>query len=420
MGPFYQCWYRFTARLALLLINRHAICRLCVVISLFCANFVFAADGKQKPTTATQIKPLTIIMLAVTESASDVFDGISKRAVIHRELTDWQKNKVFSSNVSVLVFAQAGQNKCSTPNLVSGSNNYALKVIEQSRPVGQLSSLGLVKSVIKKYSAHKAPVNLVLIGLGKNICDVDLCQKAASLKFGNVTTYVVGMALDGREKKSMQCLTRKSGGVFLNTKNISHLKQAMQDIFQRLVLRTKQKPALVSLKIPATIKTGKAFKVSWMGSGNRFDRIVLRSADGKMAYSYVYPFGALVSKKTGKKVPEKGSSNTVTMIAPSKVGHYRISYITVADNKEIAVAALKVVKIIAKLNTVLSATAGSKIRIEWTGPADQYDQIRIVAKLDPDKPLAYNYVRTSKNGVLFLYLPSAPGVYEIHYLGKDD
>ncbi len=398
---------------------------LCAVVFLFFINSVFAVSDTHKSVTTIKIKPVTIIMLAVTESASDSFDGISKRAVIHRELSAWQKNKIFSSNVSLLIFGQAGQNKCSEPNLLSGNNNYALKVIEQSRPVGQLSSLGMIKKVIKKYSSQKIPVNLVLIGLGKNICDVDLCEKTASLNFGKVKTYVLGMGLNNREKRAMQCLTRKSDGVFLNAKNIAHLRVATQDLFQRLVLRTKQKPAVISLETPKTIKLAKAFEVSWTGTGDSFDRIVLRSNDGKIAYSYIYPFAQSRKDSVRKKSPKKSRlkkdlSRTAIMTAPSKAGKYRISYVSVITNKEIVGKQVTVVKSQAHLDATLSATAGSKIRIEWTGPADRYDQIRIVAKSDPDKPLAYTYVSTSKNGVLFLDLPSVPGVYEIHYLGADD
>lgn len=409
----------------MLFISRRRMRCLCVVVLLFFISPVFAANSKQKSVDVTRAKAVTIIMVAVTESASDVFDGISKRAVIHRELTTWQKNKTFSRNVSLLVFGQAGQNKCSAPNLVSGNNNYALKVIQQSRPVGQLSSLGMIKEVVKKYSAKKTPVNLVLIGLGKNICDVDICQKVATLDFGNIKPYVLGMDLNNREKAAMQCLTRKAGGVFLNAKNIAHLKIAIQDLFQRLVLRTKQKPAVISIKIPETVKSAKGFKVTWTGTGSKFDRIILRSMDGKIAYSYIYPFAQHDNKKTIKRKSKKSrhkknQNHSATIMAPSQTGQYRISYVSVIKNKEIVSKVLTVVKPLARLDTLLSATAGSKIRIQWSGPADRYDQIRIVAKSDPDKPLAYNYVSASKNGVLFLYLPSAPGVYEIHYLGKDD
>jgi len=398
---------------------------LCAVLFLLVINPAFAVSGKQKSTDASKAKAITIIMLAVTESASDVFDGISKRAVIHRELTAWQKNKTFSRNISLLVFAQAGQNKCSTPNLVSGNNNFALKVIEKSRPVGQLSSLGMIKAVIKKYSMKKIPVNLVLIGLGKNICDVDICQKIASLDFGNIKPYVLGMALNNREKAAMQCLTRKAGGVFLNAKNIAQLTLAIQDLFQRLVLSTQEKPAVVKLKTPKTVKSAKDFKIIWTGTGNKFDRIILRSMDGKIGYSYIYPFAQPDNRKTSKKKNrkyrhKKNQRHSATITAPSKTGQYRISYVSVINRKVVTSNVVTVVKPLARLDTVLSATAGSKIRIEWSGPADRYDQIRIVAKSDPDKPLAYNYVSTSKNGALFLDLPSVPGVYEIHYLGKDD
>ncbi|VAW81606.1 hypothetical protein MNBD_GAMMA12-692 [hydrothermal vent metagenome] len=404
----------------MLLINRRVMCHLGLVVYLFFANSLFAANGKQNPAIAEKSKPLTIIIFAVTESASDVFDGISKRAVVHRELTDWQKNKVFASKASIVVLAQSGQKKCGVPNLVIGKNNYALKVIEKSRPVGQLSSWEMIKSIVKKYSNQKRPLNLVLISPGKNICDVDLCQKVATQKFTNVTTHVVGMALSHREKKLMQCLTSQTGGVFLNAKNISHLKLSLEDMHKRLLLHSKYNASLVSLNVSKPVKTGKTFKLIMTGHGNRFDRIVIRSVDRKVSYSYIYPFAQERVKQNPTKPLSKTSKRTLIMRAPLRVGEYRVSYLSVVDNKEIAVASLNVIKVVAKLDATLSATAGSKIRIEWTGPADRYDQIRIVAKSDPGKPLAYNYVRTSKNGVMFLHLPARPGVYEIHYLGKDD
>ncbi len=400
----------------MLLINKRIMCHLGLVVYLFCVNSLFAANSKQQPAIAANIEAVTLIVFAVTESASDVFDGISKRAVVHRELMGWQKDKVFSRKASIVVLAQAGQKKCGVPNLVLGKNNYALKVIEQSRPVGQLSSLDMIKSVAKKYSNQKRPLNLVLISSGNNICDVDLCQKISALKLTNVKTHVVGMALNSREKKLMQCLTSQTGGVFLNANNISQLKLSLQDMHKRLLLHPTYKTSLHSLNISKPVKTGKMFNLVLTGRGNRFDRIVIRSVDGKISYSYIYPFAKEVTNKNISKLLSK----TLTMRAPLKAGKYRVSYLSVVDNNEMAVASLNVIKVVAKLNTVLSATAGSKIRIEWTGPADRYDQIRIVAKSDPGKPLAYNYVRTSKNGVIFLHLPASPGVYEIHYLGKDD
>ena len=382
------------------------------IAMMFFSNSIFAIKVQQNKSATTSEKPLTIFMLGITESASDVFDGISKRAVIHRELSNWQKNKKFASNVSLLVYAQAGNTKCSTPNLVSGSSSFALKVIEQSKPIGQLSSLQMLKSAIKKYSGRQGPVNLVLIGLGNNVCDVDICQQVASLEFGRIKTYVLGMGLQGKEKAKLQCLSKKSRGVFLNANNIVELKLSLQDLNRQLIRGNKSKDSTAVIKIPMSVKAGKEFRVNWKGAGNQFDRIVIRDGNN-IVDSYIYPYANPKNKKV-----KNGSS--VIMKAPAKAGQYHISYISTKDNKEITSVPLNVSKVVAQLNAPLSAVAGSKIRIEWKGPADQYDQIRIVAKTNPDKPLAYNYVRLSKNSMLFLHLPSKPGVYEIHYIGKDD
>jgi len=74
----------------------------------------------------------------------------------------------------------------------------------------------------------------------------------------------------------------------------------------------------------------------------------------------------------------------------------------------------------ATVSSVLSAMAGNKLKINWQGPGGKYDQIRIVAKTDPGKPLAYTYVRMSKNHVVHLSLPAIPGMYEIHYIGAEE
>ncbi len=70
----------------------------------------------------------------------------------------------------------------------------------------------------------------------------------------------------------------------------------------------------------------------------------------------------------------------------------------------------------ATLNAPDTAPAGSTITVEWTGPAESYDNIQIVL---PGEVRSNAMTYVDQGNPLTIVAPAVPGVYEIRYMWKD-
>lgn len=105
----------------------------------------------------------------------------------------------------------------------------------------------------------------------------------------------------------------------------------------------------------------------------------------------------------------------VRIKVPEQAGDYELRYITGASGTALAQQPIRVQAASASLQGPGKAAAGSRFAVEWQGPGNEFDQIVIAAKGDPDDRWAVADFVYDRHP-LRLMAPLAVGPYELRYL----
>jgi Ca-activated chloride channel family protein len=162
----------------------------------------------------------------------------------------------------------------------------------------------------------------------------------------------------------------------------------------------------VTVAGPASTPAGGRVVVNWTGPAATFDEI------------RIAPVNSAVDAKISSTKVVKGN-RSVTLDAPLEGGSYEIRYHLAADDTITAKAPLTVEPPSASVKGPASAAAGSKITVNWTGPASRYDDVVIARSgASPGDKVATVRVRPYHPTVQ-ITVPTAPGSYELRYIAGD-
>ncbi len=160
-------------------------------------------------------------------------------------------------------------------------------------------------------------------------------------------------------------------------------------------------PARVTLSAPTEALAGSKVEVTWTGPDNERD------------YITIVPKGTPDGQYAAYEYTRSGSPLPVT--APPDAGDAEVRY---ASSQGDAVLARLPIKLIAGEATVSApdqAVAGSRVRVEWTGPNNARDYITIVPKsARDDQYKAYSY--TSAGSPAEIMTPIDAGECEVRYV----
>lgn len=157
-------------------------------------------------------------------------------------------------------------------------------------------------------------------------------------------------------------------------------------------------PATVSA--PDTVVAGSAVEIAWQGPDGPGDIIALVPA-GVPADS----FGAHA---------ETAAGSPAALQAPDLPGPYEARYVSA---QSVIVLASQPVMLLARATLAApeEAVAGTRITVEWTGPANPDDRIVTAVAGAPEGDYLAHAAAT-EGSPADLQLPDAPGAYEIRYL----
>lgn len=136
-----------------------------------------------------------------------------------------------------------------------------------------------------------------------------------------------------------------------------------------------------SVDAPDTVIAGAEFSVSWTGPGNRFDFLRMYDLDGEP----MHEFEGLADM----------DGEPVSLTAPSQIGEYQIRYRT-GGRAVLASDNFTVIEALATVNAPSSVKAGAPYQVEWTGPQNRADRLRI---LDSSGKRLNNYKFVHKDNV---------------------
>ncbi|MEM9080451.1 MAG: VWA domain-containing protein [Verrucomicrobiota bacterium] len=158
-----------------------------------------------------------------------------------------------------------------------------------------------------------------------------------------------------------------------------------------------------TVSAPEEAAVGSSVKVDWTGPGYPGDYITLvkeGTAEGKWeTYSYA-----------------RDGENPLEVKCPTNPGPYEIRYVTGQGGKTLARTTITLTEVGATLSAPETATAGSSVSIEWTGPGYQSDYITIVPKDYADnKWMKYVYTKDAELTIQVV-APAEPGPCEVRYI----
>ncbi len=155
----------------------------------------------------------------------------------------------------------------------------------------------------------------------------------------------------------------------------------------------------VGLTAPDTAIIGETITVEWIGPGYDRDFIAI-GFEGENHNNYTY---------TAQGTP-------LALLMPTEPGDYEIRYVLNEDREILATRPITLSAAPAELSAPETATAGSEIEVEWTGPSYDRDLISI-GKIGENYE---NYTYVAEGSPLLLMMPTEPGDYELRYqLGQD-
>ncbi len=286
-------------------------------------------------------------------------------------------------------------------------NPTAMKAkIKAISPKGKTPLSEAVRQAAKalRYTEERATV--VLVSDGLETCDIDPCELAAELAMSGVdfTVHVIGFDISKEDQARLRCLADKTGGLFLAAGDAQSLHKALS----RTVEKVKEPPPPVvedpgtaTLKGPATVPVGAAYKVNWQGPDSRDDYVAIAPKGSKdLSYiNYAYT--------------KKG--NPAELVAPGDPGDYELRYVHNHTRKVIGRTDIKITPVQASVQSPATADVATEFEVQWQGPAYQIDYITVAR---PDqRPGSYvNYTYTREGNPLKLRAPSDPGTYEVRYI----
>ncbi|MCZ6671534.1 MAG: VWA domain-containing protein [Verrucomicrobia bacterium] len=167
------------------------------------------------------------------------------------------------------------------------------------------------------------------------------------------------------------------------------------------------KEAEVTLSAPADAVAGSAVNIDWDGPGNKGDFITIVPTYAEertyMKYAYAQP-----------------GEYAVKVVAPMDAGDAEIRYLSGSNRQVLARRPITIHLPEVTLTAPEETVAGSTVKIEWTGPANQGDFITIVSKYADER--TYSKVGYAKRGseVLDIVAPMDVGEAEVRYLAGSD
>lgn len=195
----------------------------------------------------------------------------------------------------------------------AGSSQQVLSAIAGLSPVGKtpLTASVMQAANFLKYTESKASV--ILVSDGEETCGLDPCLAAMELEAAGLdfTCHVVGFDLRPGETAGLECLAKKTGGLYLSANSAATLMNALQEAIKQVMEPSTILVAEPKLASGGAIIDGVNFKLQTPGGEE-----VAAGSGGRWTLELPQPGPyLLIAERSGKTVKiecEVGTGETVT------------------------------------------------------------------------------------------------------------
>ncbi|MBB5353747.1 Ca-activated chloride channel family protein [Haloferula luteola] len=277
------------------------------------------------------------------------------------------------------------------------------ETVRAVQPKGMTPLTAAVVFAAEALRSTEGKATVILVTDGEETCDQDPCEAAQILEETGVdfTAHVVAFDLDDRAAKSVECLAKSTGGMFLKAGNATTLADALEMLTEPArELSPMEEPGEASVVGPETVIAGSELEVRWTGPDEPGDYLTLVPKDLEDgAYrNYEYTRGG----------------SPLTLLSIVDEGPAELRYVHARTGKVLARAAVEVVASEISLKAVPSVVAGASVEITWSGPDHPGDYLTIVAA-DAEDGSEGHYQYTSQGSPAKVVAPLNEGDAEIRY-----
>lgn len=386
-----------------------------MVIAIFALTFLFVQPSSFGQGKAASTPGKTIIILDASGSMWGDIQGRPKIEIAREVISDLMGKLSPDLELGLMAYGHRYKGDCEDIELLippmKVDRKQFISKVNGILPKGKTPLTAAVERAANFLKYEEEAANVILVSDGLETCDRDPCALAKSLAEKGIKfkAHIVAFDLTSKEADSFRCLADETGGQFLQARDASTLKDALEMAVEAVsepqaaaeMPVEKLDPAIVTG--PESVEAGSEFIAKWTGPNNKNDYICIvpKAADERTYGNYVYT--------------RKGSPITIT--APITIGAHELRYIAGKSSKILGRADIEVSKALVTLKAPEEAIAGAEFPVEWTGPDNKGDYITVVPVGTEEREYGnYSYVRRSVEGVLKVTAPVKPGMVEIRYV----
>ncbi len=151
----------------------------------------------------------------------------------------------------------------------AGSSAAILKAVAALEPKGKTPLTAAVIQAAKYLKFEEAKVSVILVSDGVETCDKDPCMAAEELERLGVdfTCHVIGFDLKQGESSGLECLAKKTGGMYLAAKDAASLKASLEVAMKQVAKPVTTLVVEAKKSSGGALLDGVAFQVFAEGGG---------------------------------------------------------------------------------------------------------------------------------------------------------
>lgn len=117
-----------------------------------------------------------------------------------------------------------------------GSSAAILKAVAALQPKGKTPLTAAVIQAAKYLKFEESRASVILVSDGVETCDKDPCMAAAELESLGIdfTCHVIGFDLKAGESSGLECLAKKTGGMYLAAQDAASLKSSLETAMKQV------------------------------------------------------------------------------------------------------------------------------------------------------------------------------------------
>ncbi|MBZ4021291.1 hypothetical protein CKO11_02285 [Rhodobacter sp. TJ_12] len=374
--------------------------RFLALLLCLCPSALFA----QAPPSQSAAPPATILVLDGSGSMWGQIDGVSKIAIAREVMAGLVTGLPADQALGLMSYGHRRKGDCSDIELIlpPGTDRGAiLSSVNAITPKGKtpLSDAVVAAAEALRYTEETASV--ILVSDGIETCDRDPCAVGRALEAAGVdfTAHVIGfdVAADPAAQAQLRCLAAETGGLYRDAGNAAELGQALEEVV------VAEPPKAVEAKLSFRAIEGPQGPVIREGIA----WTIVSDTEGTLLSGYPMPEPELTLTETTGKA-------TVVRMADEAVAEASFS-VPVAGGPQTITLVLPEFLPPASVSGPATAPAGSRIKVDWTGPDGVHDKVMIIATGTTDDP-HHDHAFTSEGTPVELRVATTPGQYELRYV----